>query len=61
MKFPNFWVIFWFVFGILFIVLGIIDAANGNEEKSIALAAIAMVCHARCEVKALQQRVDNNG
>ena len=56
----DWWVIFWFVTGISFIVLAVIAAHNGNDIKAIADIAMCNACHARCEVKILQRKLELN-
>ena len=52
--------LFWFVAGITFIVLAIIAARNGNDIKAIADIAMCNACHARCEIKILQRKLELN-
>lgn len=55
----NGWVIFWFVLGLVYFVLAIISAINHETDKSIACYAFGMACHARCEVKVLQEKMED--
>ena len=56
--FNDWWVMLWFIFGIVFFVLATIAAANNETDKSIACIAICNACHARCEVKILARKID---
>ena len=49
----DWWVIFWFVMGMVFIILGVISAINKENDKALACFGISLACHARCEVRIL--------
>ena len=52
------WIIFWFVAGMVFMVLGIISAVKHEDVQAIAWVAYGVACHARCECKILQKRIE---
>lgn len=54
----NHWIIFWFVAGAAFIVFSIIAAINHEDTQAIAWMAYGIACHARCECKILQKRIE---
>ena len=54
----NLWALFWFTAGIVFIVIAIISAINKENDKSIACIGVCLACHARCEVKILQRKIE---
>lgn len=58
--FDNTWALAWFIFGLVFFVLGTISAVNNETEKSLACLAMCMGCHARCEVKILQRKIEKD-
>lgn len=55
--YENFFATAWLVFGIVFFVLAMIDACNGQNDRSIACIGVSMACHARCEVKVLESKI----
>ena len=55
--YENFFAIAWLVFGIVFLVLAMIDACNGQNDRYIACIGVSLACHARCEVKILEWRL----
>lgn len=61
MASANWWIAFWFLFGLLFFILAIIDAVNGKNDNAVGLVGIALACQARCEVKILQKRIEDKG
>ena len=56
----DWWVIIWFVFGILFFIFAIVSEVNGNSDRSTAYFGVFIACHARCEVKILQRKMEKN-
>ena len=54
----DWWVVFWFVIGMTFIVLAAIAACNKENDKALACVGICLACHARCEVKILQRKIE---
>ena len=56
----DWWVIFWFVISIAFLVLAAISAMHNEVEKTIACVGVSMACQARCEVKILQRKIEND-
>lgn len=56
--FNDWWVILWFIAGIVFFVLATIAAVNNETDKSMACIAICIACHARCEVKIIARKID---
>ena len=56
----DWWVLLWFLSGTTFFVLGTISAFNNENEKALGCLGIALACHARCEVKILQRKMENN-
>ena len=59
-KQSNWFAILWFILGIMFFVFATIDAINGDAEKSIGEMGISLACQARCEVKILERKIENN-
>ena len=55
----NGWIIFWFVAGMVFLVLGAISAIKHEDVQAMACMAYSVACHARCECKILQKRIEN--
>lgn len=54
----NNWALFWFAFGIIFFVFATVSAFKEETEKSIGYLGISLACHARCEVKILQRKIE---
>lgn len=54
----DWWVVYWFVIGMIFIVLAAIAACNKENDKALACVGICFACHARCEVKILQRKME---
>ena len=52
------WIGIWFIFGLAFFALSICRAFEGNFAECAAFIAMSNACHARCEVKALQRRME---
>lgn len=46
----DWWVMTWFVMGMVFIVLAIVSI---ETNKTLACIGIGLACHARCEVRIL--------
>lgn len=57
----KWWIVFWFLFGLLFFSLATIEAVNGKNDKAVGLVGIAIACQARCEIKILQKRMEDKG
>lgn len=57
----KWWIVFWFLFGLLFFIFATINAVNGENDKAVGLAGIALACQARCEIKILQKRMEDKG
>lgn len=55
----EFYTLFWFAIGILFLVFATIAAVNKEEDRALGCIGIALACHARCEVKILQRKMKN--
>lgn len=53
--FKYYWVILWGVFSIIFLVFAATEAQN---EKALAYLAMCIACQARCEIKILQNRLE---
>lgn len=54
----NYWVICWFVLGLVFFILATVNAYKGDYDRAIAMIGISLACHARSEVKILQDRIE---
>ena len=54
----NWWVVFWFVFGVIFFVFATIAAVNHEDDNAKACIGICLACHARSEVKILQRKIE---
>jgi len=52
------WIIFWFVAGMVFLVLGVISAIKHEDVQAMACMAYSVACSARCECKILQERIE---
>jgi len=50
------WTVLWFLLGCLFFVAAGINTFNGENDRALGEIGIALACHARCEVKILQQQ-----
>ena len=50
-----FWVIAWGVFSVIFLVFATIETP---DEKALAYLAMCIACQARCEIKILQNRLE---
>lgn len=61
MASTKWWIVFWFVFGLVFFSLATIDAVNGKNDHAVGLVGIAIACQARCEIKILQKRMEDKG
>lgn len=55
--FNDWWVLLWFIAGIVFIILGILAAEQNENVKALACVAMSCACHARCEVKILLRKM----
>lgn len=53
----NWWVMLWFISGLVFFVFGAISAFNNENDRAIGCLGIALACHARCEVKILMRKL----
>jgi len=54
----NNWALFWFAAGIIFLIFGGIYAFENNGDKCLPCYAFCIACHARCEIKILQRRME---
>jgi len=54
----NYWAIYWFAFGVLFFILATVNAYRGEHNRAIAMIGVSLACHARSEVKILQDRIE---
>lgn len=54
----NYLAIYWFAFGLLFLIWAAVNAYKGDNDRAMALMGVSLACHARCEVKILQQRIE---
>lgn len=54
-----FWVIAWGVFSIIFLVFAMLHLdTEAPNEKALAYLAMCIACQARCEIKILQNRLE---
>ena len=57
----NPFAVWWFAFGIVFFILAVIAAFNEQADRATAYLGICVACHARCEIKVLQRRMEEHG
>lgn len=55
--FNDWWVLIWFIGGIVFFIIAVIAAFNEEEWKALGCIAMCNACHARCEIKILQHKI----
>jgi len=54
----NYWAIYWFALGLLFLILAAVNEYKGCHDRATAMIGVSLACHARSEVKILQQRIE---
>ena len=54
----NYGAIYWFAVGLLFLIWATVNAYKGNNNRAIAMIGVSLACHARSEVKILQNRIE---